>query len=150
MNCQKCGEPLIPNNHFCTNCGEPVKEPIWNTQPQQVVVYQQAPVVVDKNKQANTLSIISLVLYIAGPIIAGIIAAMIGILSEDASYAFSGLAGLCRIAAYVLVIVARVQCPTNKFSKVLMWIYIIVVILGFVLIVVLIILLFVLLTRITY
>ena len=144
MNCEKCGEPLIPNNRFCTNCGAIVKQPTNQAPQQQTVVYQKAPVVVDKNKQANILSIISLILYLVGPLVAGIIGALMGMISESASYLFSAIAGMARLAAYVLVIIARIQCPTNKFSKVLMWIYIALLILGVVLIVLLIILIFVL------
>ncbi|MBQ6497971.1 MAG: hypothetical protein IJI58_04590 [Bacilli bacterium] len=40
MNCKKCGSPIVGNDQFCTNCGEPINSPVEQTEvlnPEQPV-----------------------------------------------------------------------------------------------------------------
>ena len=86
------------------------------------------------DEQAKKLSWISLICYLA-PIALGIIGTILNTIVQGSSLpsdtyynVVSGVlgsaGGASRIAAWVLMIVARVKCPQNKFAKVLMWVYI--------------------------
>ena len=151
MNCQKCGEALTPEDRFCTNCGAqvtgtvPVTTPIQQLQPQpdpgpQPLQVQAAPVnpqhnvvvssgnaqtvIVEDNKMANNLCIISLLLRFVGPIICSAIAALLSTVSEELGSLFALISPLCSVASFVLVIYAVIKYPTSKFAKILLWVYI--------------------------
>ena len=156
MKCDKCGEMIEPGDLFCTNCGTSVKvqqptvpQQLPNYQvviPQQQlpnyqVVVQQPQIAADDKKNANILCIISLILYFAAPIFALLMAIVFSLISEDASMLSTGITSISRIAAYVLMIVARIKYPESTFAKILMWIYIGLFAVGFIMGILLIILL---------
>jgi hypothetical protein len=126
MFCKKCGNKLPENSKFCPSCGD----------SQEVVV--QEPVATkpakDNNKLANTLSTISVCLYFGVPLLsyfAYFILYGVSYGDETATTVagfFSSFISLfsmgSTLAAYILMIIARVKCPSNTFAKVLMWVYI--------------------------
>ena len=137
MKCDKCGYLLIEGDNFCRNCGKT----ITNIQQQvnisqQVNIPQQVPAVKnikDDNGKANLLCVLSLLLYFLAPIIFIVIDIVLALLLENANYlGVSGFSVLCRLAGFILMIVARVKYPNNIFAKVLMWIYIALIIAGLV------------------
>ena len=150
MFCTECGKKLTKNTKFCPECGKEVevKEAVVETP----VVVEEKPVVVeqpkDNNHLANVLCTISVCLYFGMPLISFIVYFITGgIMSvgDDASTAiasfFSSVVGILSscstLAAYVLMIVARVKCPSNTFGKVLMWVYIALFVMGIVMAIVL-------------
>ncbi len=146
MKCSRCGEELIPGDKFCTNCGYSINEavqanPIQTNTIQSTTIQPQNAYAYD-TKKANQLCIISLLLYFVAPLVIGIVGVLLDFLfkSEALGTGFSGLGVVTRIAAFVIVIVARAKYPTSKFAKVLLWVYIGLLIASFVLIIVLIIL----------
>lgn len=149
MKCDKCGEVLAVDDIFCTNCGSPIKRegtqgPTVNPMqqapmPQQPNVpgmqqttgnpsVQQAPVqpltAEEENKIANRLSLISLLLRFASPIVLGVSTIIIEPFSDGLSSIFSAFYPLIALAAFVLMVIVRVKYPKNTFGKVLMWLYI--------------------------
>lgn len=114
----------------------PPQYPNQDPRYQEYLQYEQA-----REKKANTLCIISLILGVAGVFVIPAISAISGTLfnvDPTSSEAMQELvrtanlipsfsSGLCTLAALVLMIIARVNYPTNKFAKVLMWIYIVVI-----------------------
>ena len=131
MKCDKCGYLLIEGDNFCRNCGKTIT--ITPT-VQQVNIPQQVPAVKnikDDNGKANLLCVLSLLLYFLAPIIFIVIDIVLALLLENANYlGVSGFSVLCRLAGFILMIVARVKYPNNMFAKVLMWIYIALIIAG--------------------
>ena len=126
--------------------GQPYGQPDYSQQVNQQMPYGQpgmqpmsgAPAgnSIDPvaDEQAKKLSWISLICYLA-PIVLGIIGTILNTIVQGSSLpsdtyynVVSGVlgsaGGASRIAAWVLMIVARVKCPQNKFAKVLMWVYI--------------------------
>lgn len=75
----------------------------------------------NNNNDANNLCVISLLLMYVFPLISWGISIVTGGLGSF----LSALTPLSVIAAYILMIVARVKEPNNKFAKVLMIIYLI-------------------------
>ena len=132
MNCSKCGEALIPGNRFCTNCGTSITTVATAIQTNQAipVVYQSNDI--DDNKKGNMLCVYSLLSYFLGPIVVAVIIFFLNILSAGATSFLSFFSVTPRIAAYVLVGVARSKYPNNTFSKILMWVYIGLFALGFI------------------
>lgn len=122
MYCKNCGKKLEDSKSFCGNCGtkQEVEEIIE-------VKVENDPTKKDENHLANVLCTISLCLYFGGSTVIGI---LIGILSAAPLITgplmslLSIASGLCPIAAYVLMIIARVKCPKSTYAKVVMWIYI--------------------------
>ena len=125
MKCSRCGEELIPGDKFCTNCGYSVGEVIQTNTIQPTTIPPQNAYAYD-TKKANQLCIISLLLYFVAPLVLGIVGILLDILlkSEILTTGFTGLGSVARIAAFVIVIVARVKYPTSKFAKILLWVYI--------------------------
>ena len=130
MYCEKCGEKIKEGNFFCTNCGTP-KKIINKVEVKEENKVEVAPTVVvvnnavdEDNKKANLLCTISVLLYFVGPLAIFIIALFSSLISRSLGSIISALSGATRIAAIVLMIVARVKYPNNTFAKVLMWIYI--------------------------
>lgn len=141
MYCRNCGKELLEGAKFCQYCSS-----IQEYNQNQVVIPQQinnkqettTTLVVDNHK-ANVLCTISLLLYFSGPVIALMLYLIIATASSstdvlDVLYgvlsgtlAISSVTGL---AAYVLMIVARVKYPKSIYAKVIMWIYIVFFILG--------------------
>ncbi len=140
MNCKNCGAPINDGEKFCGNCGIAVEEPqvaqeakVVETTPvvqEQTQVQTQQPVqnntVDDPNGNANKLCIISLILCFGSSLISGVLTLLIPPLAKF----FGMLAGLGPLAGVVLMIIARVKYPQNKFAKILMWVYIILIIIG--------------------
>ena len=123
MFCSNCGTKLSENENFCTNCGKQMK--VVET-PQQVQVKKDIEETPEDKKNAHLLCIISLILTFASDIIAGIVSVIFPPLGS----LLVEVAPLCNLAGLVLMIVARVKYPKNKFAKILMWIYIILFLLG--------------------
>ncbi len=144
MKCSRCGEELIPGDKFCTNCGYSVNEAIQTNTIQPTTIPPQNAYAYD-TKKANQLCIISLLLYFVAPLALGIVGILLDVLfkSEILTTGFTGLGSVARIAAFVIVIVARVKYPTSKFAKVLLWVYIGFIIATFLLIIALIVLIFI-------
>ena len=149
MKCFKCGEELTPGDFFCTNCGagipqqQVVQQPVVNQPnqipvPQHAMLYngqqvnQQLPVYkyiqnqpIEDAKIPNLLCVISLLLRFAGPLLLSAFSAIISNVFEDFPPTITGgLGTLCSLAAFVLMIYVRIKYPSNKFGKILMWIYI--------------------------
>ena len=130
MYCEKCGEKIKEGNSFCTNYGTP-KKIINKVEEKEENKVEVTPTVVvvnnsqeEDNKKANLLCTISVLLYFVGPLAIFIIALFSSLISRSLGSIISALSGATRIAAIVLMIVARVKYPNNTFAKVLMWIYI--------------------------
>ncbi len=125
MFCRKCGKEVPKDSKFCPACGE----------LQEVVI--EKPVVkteeVPNNHLANVLCSISLGLYFGMPVLSFIMYVLAyGFSYSDTTSAVAGFFGsvisiissLSTIAAYVLMIIARVKCPKSTYAKIVMWIYI--------------------------
>lgn len=108
MYCKNCGVKLEGEN-FCQNCGNSL---VPNQTP---VVAQQVEI---KDNTADILCTISVCLYFGMPLLSTLLC-IIGL--APLAYIISPFS---RIAAYVLMIIARVKYPESKFAKILMWIYI--------------------------
>lgn len=137
MYCINCGSQVNDDDKFCLRCGALQKGDLQpnqvvitrnNVEPQQVA-YEKTNTPAD-NHLANVLCIISLCLYFVAP-------SMFTFLSACFDESFPALSGLFMLisissflAAYVLMIIARVKCPKSTFAKVVMWIYIALLILG--------------------
>ncbi len=125
MFCRNCGKEVPKDSKFCSSCG----------QLQEVAI--EKPIVKeekDNNRLANILCSISLGLYFGFPILSVIMYGIAyGFSTSDATSTLSGffgsiisiLSSLATLAAYVLMIVARVKCPKSTYAKVVMWIYIV-------------------------
>lgn len=127
MYCKNCGKKLEDNKKFCANCGtkKEVEEIVE-------VKVENDPTKKDENHLANVLCTISLCLYFAGSTVIGILVMMLSAIPFTGPLAglLSLASGLCPIAAYVLMIIARVKCPKSTYAKVVMWIYIVLFILS--------------------
>jgi hypothetical protein len=121
MKCEKCGTDLVQGEKFCRNCGA---ENVNNTTSTEEVTPEvvSGPNQEQRTQEANRLCIISLILYFGSSLIAGIINFVIG--DSGLSNAITSLAALGPLAGIILMIVAKVKYPDNKFAKVLMWVYI--------------------------
>lgn len=111
--CQICGSTNEMSSQFCTKCGNQFRENNNN-----------------KNANAATLGIVSLILFFVGT---GIVSIFSRFLPIDFSNAFSVLSGLCPLAGIVIMIVGRIKYPTNKFLKITMWVIILSIILSIIL-----------------
>lgn len=133
MYCINCGSQVNDDDKFCLRCGAVQK---GDLQPNQVVIartnVEPQPVAYEKtntpedNHLANVLCSISLGLYFIMPSIFTFISALlssinVGIISSICLL----LSGVSVVAAYVLMIIARVKCPHSTYAKVVMWLYII-------------------------
>ncbi len=134
MYCSKCGSQISENTKYCIRCGAIQGEEF---QPSNVSVTEQ-PVIneqvitsqpTEDNHLADVLCTISLGLYFVVPCIltyiyeifskAPFIVLSLGILSL-----------LSVLAAYVLMIIARIKCPKSVYAKVVMWIYIVLLVMS--------------------
>lgn len=137
MYCTSCGSKINEEDSFCTNCGakkQNVETSNNETPKEENKVVPKQEVVEEDEKNANLLCILSLIFKYGGSVISGILSVIFAPLGE----LFSGLAPLTWLTGIVLMIVARIKYPSNKFAKVLMWIYIIETILSIVLFIILI------------
>ncbi|MCQ2505390.1 MAG: hypothetical protein MJ103_09155 [Saccharofermentans sp.] len=137
--CPKCGT-LNNMGNFCAECGEPKPAPLVAPmyQQQQAPLYQEPVIPMEEelvkpnNKGANILCIISLLCMYLVPIINFVIFAIVDMIegheSEVTDTVFLigfGLGTIAVIAAYILMIIARVRYKKSTFAEVLMWIYIV-------------------------
>ena len=121
MYCKNCGEKIEDGRSECDSCKISIdeKEEVKKSE----VIDNKIDLEKDKEdeKNANLLCVISLILYFGSGTISGIFA----VLSSVSGTYISSFTGLCPLAGIVLMIIARVKYPKNKFAKILMWIYII-------------------------
>lgn len=153
--CPTCGSSENTGK-FCSHCGAQRVEDAYAAvtdkavQPPEYTVYTpetdpygtrggnaSAPVSAQDDKNANTLCIVSIICYVAVPIIGGIISSLTnGSIYNYTDYdsitkgmdiftcIIGSISALSGLAAWVLMIIARVKYPKNVFAKVLMWVYI--------------------------
>ena len=160
MYCKKCGTELLTNAKFCQKCGALVTEVEGQTQlpgntPSQPVleqkpIVQQAPQVVEEkpnNQLANVLCTISLVLYFGVPFLSSFLMIITTGLMETGTSSTTAasnyltsigsiISSVSTLAAYILMIIARVKCPKSTFAKIVMWIYIVLFAMGLITLVV--------------
>lgn len=133
MYCKNCGEKVEDGKLECTKCGTKVEDKVEMDKAEIVNNSSSSnndnsiPSAEDE-KNANLLCVISLILYFGSSAISGL---LYSISSVSGSYV-ANIGGLCPLAGIVLMIIARVKYPKNRFAKVLMWIYIILTILAIV------------------
>ena len=138
MYCTNCGNELSKNSMFCPNCGTKNKEEIIKPNDNENT----------NNHLANVLCTISLCLYFGTPLLSFIVYFFSFGLSFNNDSAVSAigtlttsimsiLSSVSTLAAYVLMIIARVKCPKSTYAKVVMWLYIALFVMGLVTMVVL-------------
>ena len=145
MYCRKCGEKIPTKSKFCPSCGDSQEDSIVEEKP----VVEETPVVDEKtnNHLANVLCTISLCLYFGMPLVSFMIYIFTFGLSfnDDSAVSAIGtfftsimslLSSVATLAAYVLMIVARVKCPKSTYAKVVMWLYIALFVMGLITLVV--------------
>ena len=131
MYCKNCGEKIEDGKLECTKCGTKIEDKKEEIKDAEIVNNSKS---VNNNfvpseedeKNANLLCVISLILYFGSSVISGL---LYSISSVTGSYLIN-IGGLCPLAGIVLMIIARVKYPKNKFAKVLMWLYIILTLLA--------------------
>ena len=150
MFCSGCGKKITKNNKFCPGCG---KEQSDTTKEVPVVVeekvIEQKPIKEEQpnNHLANVLCSISLALYFGMPIVSFVVYMFTFGLSFNNDSAVSAigtfftsimslLSSVSTLAAYVLMIIARVKCPKSTYAKVVMWLYIALFVMGLITLVV--------------
>lgn len=145
--CLNCGMDNNINSKFCIHCGKPfdINENNNNDQNEatnqinnETIIQNSNVVPVNDNiqnddKKGNTLAIISLLLFFLGQAIGYVLALLLYGMMGSSSYQISALFELCPLAAIVTMIIGRVKYPTNKFLKIVMWIFIGCIILGIIL-----------------
>lgn len=133
-NGQNNWQPNVPPMQNQQNPMMQNQQALSQTQMYQTYVQQE----MERDKKANTLCIISLILAAAGVFIIPAISAATGSfftvdpsssevmqeIVETANLFPAFGSGFCTLAALVLMIIARVNYPKNKFAKILMWVYI--------------------------
>lgn len=112
MFCINCGTKIEENDSFCINCGKPVTK--GNIQEEHLKTSEEQ---IEENNKANILCILSLLFTYGLNIPLFLYGSSDSILSD-----FSGLSTLIGL---ILMSIARVKYPNNKFAKIIMWIYII-------------------------
>ncbi len=140
MYCTNCGEKMEDGSKFCTNCGAQIESKNETTQAVKEKNVKEETIqkveekninVEDENKKANRLCILSVILFFGAPIIDLILYSlqMAGLDSFFTSTVIE-LLSLGEPASIILMIYVRVKYPKNKFGKIIMWIYIILIALG--------------------
>ena len=124
MYCTNCGNELKNDRNFCSNCGSKIENNNVNNQNNVTIKNEKS----EDDKYANILCIISIILTFGASFVLGILSYN----ARNLESAFDYIGGLCPLIGLVLMIVARVKYPNNKFAKILMWIYIVLIILGIV------------------
>lgn len=132
MQCKKCGNFLLENDMFCSNCGEPV-EKINDSQSNNILnqpvqdFFQQVnnkPInnseTYEEETTGNILAVISLLLFS----IPFFLFKTLGLSYLIDSPVVSSLIGLFLIVGLIVLIFGRVRYSKNKLLKVLMWIII--------------------------
>jgi uncharacterized membrane protein YvbJ len=127
--CSKCGNKLQPGQAFCTNCGNKigVNNQVVNNTPSN----NQQTISPEDDKMANLLATLALILFFS-PGIPTILNSVK--VFYQLSKALETITSMGLLASIVLIIIARVKYPKNKFSKIVMWIMIGMTALGLVLI----------------
>jgi len=113
MKCKNCGKELESNDEFCNECGQSVKETNAAKNEEKM-----------KNgmKKDTFLCIISIIMYIGGPVLAKLFTTL-----KDYSSVFgflSRVATLLPFFAFALVIYTKVKYRDSKFATILLIIYI--------------------------
>lgn len=138
MYCKNCGKKIEDGKLECANCGTKVEdkekinegEIVNNVSPS---VNDNSIKSVEDEKNANLLCVISLILYFGSSALTG----LLYYVSAFSGMSVASITSICPLAGIVLMIIARVKYPKNKFAKILMWIYIILTILTIVSVVIL-------------
>lgn len=118
MYCSNCGKEIKETDKFCTECGLKVERKENNKVETTVVVGENAVKPNQENlEKAKSLCIISLIcMYGLG---------FVGVLVRDSAPLLVNILALGPLAAWVLVIVARVKYKESKFAKILLIVYIV-------------------------
>ena len=124
MFCTNCGTQIEKDDRFCINCGKPVTTSITSNIIEEGHSKMEVKQIKkeEDDKKANILCILSL-LFTYGLNIFPILSYRNNY--NTGSRFLSGFSGLFPLIGLVLMIIARVKYPNNKFAKVVMWIYII-------------------------
>ena len=120
MFCSNCGNKLNENDQFCNKCGQAIlknKGVMVNNANNSTNINN------DDEKKANILSAISLIVGFGMDAVITILATFLP-KARDVLRSF-GITGSLPILGLVIMIVARVKYPNNKFAKIVMWIYIV-------------------------
>ena len=128
MKCKNCGKELNDEEDYCSSCGLKVEYTIEDTKKEENTHPDIMQTPVDDQKQANTLCIISMILYFGSGIISAIIAALADKIPHLSS--LSGLVGFCPLAGFIICVVARARYPKSKFAKTLLIVYIVLFVLA--------------------
>ena len=119
MKCSNCGKDLNENEKFCPNCGlkvnnkEEAKVPETSTEEKQII---------NGMKNDTFFCVLSLICMYG----LGTISALLNWLTDSTFGAMlSGITRLGPLAAWVLVIYAKIKYKNSKFAKILLIIYII-------------------------
>ena len=117
--CSNCGNKIQPGATFCTNCGKQIgiNNQVVNSQQNN----QQQTISPEDDKRANLLATIALILFFSPgvPTILNNVKVF-----YQLSKALETITSLGLLASIVLIIIARVKYPKNRFSKIVMWIMI--------------------------
>ncbi|MCF0106035.1 MAG: zinc ribbon domain-containing protein [Holdemanella sp.] len=109
MKCKNCNTMNVPNATFCQKCGMPLYTP-------------------QKDRTPDILCLISVVLMLAG---APIRKLLLELNRNNLAYIgpfyriLYSIFEILPLVAIVLMVIARVKYPENRFAKILMWVYII-------------------------
>lgn len=124
--CNKCGAPLAEGVKFCTGCGNKIEQQVKKDVTNNIT----SP---EEDKSANKLGIISICMYIGGPVLSYVFSFLTTIFTIALDNSMASLISTLvmslgvfaiRLTSYVLMIIMRVKYPNNKFGKILMWVYI--------------------------
>ena len=126
MFCSNCGKKLDDNEKFCSNCGK-LREDRFQEEGNGSNVNNA----VQKSNDERVPNILSLFSLILGFGIGSTIALInVFIPNAEAFLANLGITGSFPLIGLVIIIITRIKYPKNKFSKIVLWIYIIFFIIG--------------------
>lgn len=119
MKCSNCGKDLNENEKFCPNCGLKVNNKEEAKVPEATIEEKQ---IINGMKNDTFFCVLSLICMYG----LGIISALLNWLTDSTIGAMlRGITSLGPIAAWVLVLFARIRYKDSKFAKILLIIYII-------------------------
>ena len=103
MHCANCGKKIKKGKEFCSDCSANINSK-------------------KDNLSANLLCILSLFSFFCS----WVFSTIMNLFFEN--YLFDSVCCLSPLVAIVLMVIARILYPKNKFAKILMWIYILIAI----------------------